>query len=102
MEGLVVCLSTSQSTVWAEPEVIEAAAYEFGDTDLYLSTIEGLLGPYVWTRFDLLVLPPSFPYGGMENPCITYVGCPGGTCAASRLLFPISPAQLRDADAARR
>ena len=34
---------------------------------------ESLLGPYVWTRYDLLVLPPSFPYGGMENPCMTCV-----------------------------
>ena len=36
-------------------------------------TAEELLGPYVWGVYDLLVLPPSFPYGGMENPCLTFV-----------------------------
>ena len=38
-----------------------------------LSTAESILGPYVWGVYDLLVLPPSFPYGGMENPCLTFV-----------------------------
>jgi len=38
-----------------------------------LSTAESMLGPYVWGVYDLLVLPPSFPYGGMENPCLTFV-----------------------------
>lgn len=38
-----------------------------------LSTAEQLLGPYVWGTYDLLVLPPSFPFGGMENPCLTFV-----------------------------
>ena len=38
-----------------------------------LATAEGLCGPYVWGIYDLLVLPPSFPYGGMENPCLTFV-----------------------------
>jgi leukotriene-A4 hydrolase len=38
-----------------------------------LSTAESLLGPYQWGRYDLLVLPPTFPYGGMENPCLTFV-----------------------------
>ena len=38
-----------------------------------LKTAEALLGPYVWGTYDLLILPPSFPYGGMENPCLTFV-----------------------------
>lgn len=38
-----------------------------------LATAEELMGPYVWGVYDLLVLPPSFPYGGMENPCLTFV-----------------------------
>ena len=38
-----------------------------------LKNAEKLMGPYVWGRYDLLVLPPSFPYGGMENPCLTFV-----------------------------
>lgn len=42
-------------------------------TESMLQTAEKLLGPYVWGHYDLLVLPPSFPYGGMENPCLTFV-----------------------------
>lgn len=38
-----------------------------------LAAAESLVGPYVWKQYDLLVLPPSFPYGGMENPCLTFV-----------------------------
>lgn len=62
-----------RSRVWAEPSVVEAAAYEFADTDRMLTIAEGLLGPYDWDRFDLLVMPPSFPYGGMENPRLTFL-----------------------------
>eukprot|EP01034_Spumella_vulgaris_P030310 gene30310-37503_t len=58
--------------IWSEPEVIESAFYEFGETELFLSTAESIAGPYVWTRYDVLCLPPSFPYGGMENPCLTF------------------------------
>lgn len=43
------------------------------DTEKFISTGESLLTPYEWGRYDLLVLPPSFPYGGMENPCLTFV-----------------------------
>ena len=50
-----------------------AAAYEFSETEEFIKTGEELLGPYVWGNYDLLVLPPSFPYGGMENPCLTFV-----------------------------
>lgn len=62
-----------RSTVWTEPEQLEAAAYEFGETESFLKTAEDLAGPYRWGRYDLLVLPPSFPYGGMENPCLTFL-----------------------------
>ncbi|KAF9550410.1 Leukotriene A-4 hydrolase [Mortierella hygrophila] len=62
-----------RSTVWTEPEVIEAAAWEFVDTESFIRTGEELLTPYDWGRYDLLVLPASFPYGGMENPCLTFV-----------------------------
>lgn len=41
-------------------------------TETMLKTAEGLAGPYVWGQYDILVLPPSFPYGGMENPCLTF------------------------------
>ncbi|GAA5813641.1 hypothetical protein MFLAVUS_007125 [Mucor flavus] len=62
-----------RSTVWCEPEMIEQAAWEFADTESFVATGEDLLTPYEWGRYDLLVLPPSFPYGGMENPCLTFV-----------------------------
>lgn len=41
-------------------------------TETMLKTAEYLAGPYVWGQYDILVLPPSFPYGGMENPCLTF------------------------------
>ena len=62
-----------RSRVWSEPEQLQAAASEFSETERFLQLGEELLTPYVWGRYDLLLLPPSFPYGGMENPCLTFV-----------------------------
>lgn len=62
-----------RSRVWAEPSVVDAAAWEFAEVDKMLDVGEGLFGPYAWDRFDILVMPPSFPYGGMENPRLTFV-----------------------------
>jgi leukotriene-A4 hydrolase len=62
-----------RSKVWTEPEKAEAAAWEFANTEEYLKTAEELLTPYEWGRYDILMLPSSFPYGGMENPCLTFV-----------------------------
>lgn len=62
-----------RSHVWAEKDIIEQCTYEFADTEKQLKTAEEICGPYVWGKYDLLVLPPSFPYGGMENPCLTFV-----------------------------
>ena len=59
--------------VYAEPSLIHRAGYEFGDTEKMIETAERLFGLYRWGRYDLLVLPPSFPYGGMENPCLTFL-----------------------------
>lgn len=61
-----------RSGVYAEPDLIDAAAYEFGDTEAMIAAVETLYGPYRWVRYDVLVLPPSFPFGGMENPCLTF------------------------------
>ncbi|XP_052893833.1 leukotriene A-4 hydrolase isoform X1 [Anopheles moucheti] len=61
------------SSVWAEQEQIDEAAEEFSQTADFLAKAEEICGPYVWERYDLLVMPPSFPYGGMENPCLTFV-----------------------------
>lgn len=62
-----------RTTVWSEPEIIDAAAAEFDDTERFVAAGEALLTPYEWGVYDLLVLPASFPYGGMENPCLTFV-----------------------------
>jgi aminopeptidase N len=59
--------------VFAEPSVVDAAAFEFADTEAMLETVEQLYGPYRWDRYDLLVMPPSFPVAGMENPRLTFV-----------------------------
>jgi leukotriene-A4 hydrolase len=59
--------------VYAEPEIIEAAAWEFAENETRIVEAEKLLGPYLWGRYDLLILPPSFPYGGMENPRLTFL-----------------------------
>jgi len=65
---------SKRCAVWSEPNVVEAAAYEFAQTDDFLSTAEQIAGTdYVWGRYDVLCLPPSCPYGGMENPCLTFV-----------------------------
>ena len=61
-----------RSAVYAEPAVVEAAAREFEDTESMIQAVEQLYGPYRWGRYDILVLPPSFPFGGMENPCLTF------------------------------
>jgi aminopeptidase N len=76
--------------VWAEPDVVEKAAFEFTQTEEFLTAAESLSCPYKydpgypisylffkcdlyrWTRYDILCLPASFPYGGMENPCLTF------------------------------
>src|SRR5688572_15852500 len=58
--------------VYAEPQVIARAASELSDTERMVVATERLYGPYRWGRYDLLVLPASFPYGGMENPRLTF------------------------------
>lgn len=62
-----------RSRVWTEPAQLEAAAWEFEHVEDHLRAAESLFGPYDWERFDLLVMPPSFPYGGMENPRLTFL-----------------------------
>jgi hypothetical protein len=58
--------------IWAEPSEVEKAAWEFADTEKMLESAETLWGPYAWGRYDILILPPSFPFGGMENPMMTF------------------------------
>jgi leukotriene-A4 hydrolase len=62
-----------RSHVWAEKDVVDAAADEYRDTEKFLETAESICGPYLWKTYDLLVMPASFPFGGMENPCLTFM-----------------------------
>ncbi len=59
--------------VWTEPEMLDRAAAELADTEAMVEAAERLYGPYRWGRYDVIVLPPSFPYGGMENPTLTFL-----------------------------
>lgn len=58
--------------VFAEPEMLEKSAYEFEDLPKMIAGASELYGKYAWGRYDVLVLPPSFPFGGMENPRLTF------------------------------
>ena len=64
---------SARSRVWAEPAVLDRAAYEFADVEEMIEAAENLFGAYDWERFDILTMPPSFPYGGMENPRLTFL-----------------------------
>ena len=65
--------STGKRTgIWAEPAMLAKSAYEFGELEKFVAAAEALYGPYRWGRYDVLVLPPSFPFGGMENPTLTF------------------------------
>src|SRR5438132_100126 len=64
---------SARTAVWAERAVVDAAAYEFAGAEEMIRAAEQLFGPYEWDRYDILVMPPSFPYGGMENPRLTFV-----------------------------
>jgi leukotriene-A4 hydrolase len=63
---------SARTGVYAEPAVVDRAAAEFVDVEKMVQVTEKLYGPYAWGRWDTIVLPPSFPYGGMENPRITF------------------------------
>lgn len=62
----------NRSGVYAEPITIEKAVNEFADLPKMIDAAEKLYGPYAWGRYDVIVLPPSFPFGGMENPRLTF------------------------------
>ncbi|HYR18304.1 MAG TPA: M1 family metallopeptidase [Myxococcales bacterium] len=63
---------SQRSAVWAERSVADAAAWELDGVETMLQVAEDLFGPYEWERYDVLVMPPSFPFGGMENPRLTF------------------------------
>ena len=62
-----------RSTIWTDPEELTGAKWELeNDMEHFMQTAESLIYPYAWTSYNVLVLPPSFPYGGMENPIFTF------------------------------
>ncbi len=63
---------SARTGVYTEPSMMEKVAYEMADTEKMVQATERLYGPYRWGRYDILVLPPSFPIGGMENPRLTF------------------------------
>ncbi len=58
--------------IYAENAMLKKAAYEFSDMQTMVDSAEALYGDYKWGKYDVLVLPPSFPFGGMENPRLTF------------------------------
>ena len=64
---------SDQTGVYAEPYILNAAAEEFASTQAMIDATEKLYGEYRWGRYDLLMLPPSFPFGGMENPELSFI-----------------------------
>src|SRR5690606_34978092 len=64
---------SEQTGVYAEPYILNAAAEEFASTQAMIDATEKLYGEYRWGRYDLLMLPPSFPFGGMENPVLSFI-----------------------------
>lgn len=64
---------SERTGIYAEPATLPRATYEFAELDQMMAAAEQLYGPYRWGRYDLLALPASFPFGGMENPCLTFV-----------------------------
>ncbi len=62
----------ARTGVYAERSMVEPAAWELADMEEMVEAAEALYGPYRWGRYDVIILPPSFPFGGMENPCLTF------------------------------
>lgn len=78
--------------VYAEPEMIDKVHFEFADMGKMVTTAEGLYGPYRWGRYDVIVLPPGFPIGGMENPKLTF--CTPTVIAGDRSLVNLIAHEL--------
>lgn len=64
---------SDRSGVWAEPSILDAATEEFSETEKMIQAGEALYGKYAWGTYDLLILPSSFPFGGMENPRLSFI-----------------------------
>lgn len=62
-----------QTAIFAEPQILDASVAEFNDTQAMIDKTNAMYGEYAWGRYDLLMLPPSFPFGGMENPRLSFI-----------------------------
>ena len=82
----------NRTGVYAEPGMIEKVRYEFEDVGKMVTTAEALYGPYRWGRYDIVVLPPGFPIGGMENPRLTF--CTPTVIAGDRSLVTLIAHEL--------
>ncbi|AWO02100.1 aminopeptidase [Chitinophaga alhagiae] len=78
--------------VYAEPSMLQKARHEFEEVGKMVTTAESLYGPYRWGRYDVLVLPPGFPLGGMENPRLTF--CTPTIIAGDRSLVSLIAHEL--------
>ena len=58
--------------VITEPDAIAECTSELSDLEEHLTTLENYIGPYLWGEYKIVILPPSFPFGGMENPLLTF------------------------------
>lgn len=83
---------SARTGVYAEPSMIKKVAYEFAHLEPMVQTAEKLYGPYRWGRYDVLVLPPGFPIGGMENPKLTF--CTPTVIAGDRSLVNLIAHEL--------
>lgn len=82
----------ARTGVYAEPGMIDKVKYEFDEVGKMVSTAEQLYGPYQWGRYDVIVLPPGFPIGGMENPRLTF--CTPTVIAGDRSLVTLIAHEL--------
>lgn len=64
---------SARSGVYAEPGVVARAAYEFAEVEQMMAAVESLYGTYAWQRYDMMVMPPSFPFGGMEHARLSFL-----------------------------
>jgi len=64
---------SDRTKIYGEKELVDLAVYEFEDTEKFIQIAEAYTIPYVWGEYNLLILPSSFPFGGMENPTLTFV-----------------------------
>ena len=78
--------------IYAEPDMLDKSVWEFADMEKMLIAAEALYGKYAWERYDLIVLPPSFPFGGMENPRLTF--CTPTVIAGDRSLTSLVAHEL--------